>query len=264
MRGGRRYPAWLVAGLLSWLVTGAVAAAEWTARLDWQRRLELSTPVSGIIREVPVRPDQRVAKGDLLVGLDQRLFDARLDRARARLAKAREERDEAVRELERTQELFERTLLSVHDLQLAQIAATGAEADHSSAEMELAEAEIKLEYSRILAPFDARVVSVPAQSGETVVSRLQARTLVVVAPAGRMRARAWVDGEQLQGLSVGMAAEVAVGERSYPAEVSGVALEPGKGSDERPLYRLEVDFALPPDRVLRPQQAAKIRIEINK
>ena len=108
----------------------------------------------------------------------------------ARLAKAREERDEAVRELERTQELFERTLLSVHDLQLAQIAATGAEADHSSAEAELAEAEIKLEYSRILAPFDARVVSVPAQPGETVVSRLQARPLVVVAPAGRMRARA--------------------------------------------------------------------------
>lgn len=247
--------------LLSWLLASPSMAAEFTARLDWARRVELSTPVSGVIERVPVQAGQRVAAGDVLVELDQRLFQARLRRAKAELAKAKETRDEAVRELERTRELFDRTLLSVHDLQLAQIAATAAKADYRSAEASVTEAGLKLEYSQVRAPFDAWVVKVTAQQGETVVSRLEARTLVVVAPADRMRALAWVNQAQLEHISSGDPGEVVVAEDSYRGEVVSVALEPDKGNEESPLYRMDVLFELPQGKILRPQRAATIRID---
>lgn len=260
MNKGSRIPLPASLLLLSWLLASPSMAVEFAARLDWARRVELSTPVSGVIGQVLVQAGQRVAAGEVLVELDQRLFQAHLKRAQAELAKAKETRDEAVRELERTRELFDRTLLSVHDLQLAQIAAAAAKADYRSAEASVTEAGLELEYSQVQAPFDAWVVKVTVQQGETVVSRLEARTLVVVVPADRMRALAWLNQVQLEHISSGDPGEVVVAEDSYRGEVVAVALEPGKGDEDSPLYRMDVLFELPQGKILRPQQAATIRI----
>jgi RND family efflux transporter MFP subunit len=247
--------------LLAWLLTSSSMAAEYPARLDWERRVELSTPVSGVIAQVPVQTGQRVTAGEVLVELDQRLFQARLSRAEADLAKAQETRDEAMRELERTQELFDRTLLSEHDLQLAQIAAAAAQADQRSAEAAVTEAGLELEYSRIRSPFDAWVVKLAAQPGETVVNRLEARTLAVVVPADRMRALAWLNQAQLERIRGGVTGEVVVAGDSYRGETVTVALEPDKGSGESPLYRMDVLFKLPQGKILRPQRVATIKID---
>ena len=240
------------------------AAAGWTGevagRLEWDRRLELSTPVSGVVSAVPVQQGQRVAKGDLLVELDQRLFLARLAQAEALLEQARQNRDEAVRELERTRELFDRTLLAVHDRQLAEIGAANARAAFRSAEAELTQARLDLEYSRITAPFDAWVVQVTAVAGETVVSRLEAPTLAVVVPAGRMRARVLLDQAQIAPLQIGAAARVQVQGQDHPGTVVGLGLESEPGIAERPMYVLEVGFDTPADRLLRPGEPAQITL----
>jgi multidrug resistance efflux pump len=139
------------------------------------------------------------------------------------------------------------------------IALTAAEAAFGQAAAEVTEAEVNREYSRISAPFDALVLEVAAEAGETVVSRLQARTLVVLAPAGRMRASAWVAAETMDGIVDGAPAEVDVNGRSFSGQVAGIAMEPKPGSDVRPLYRVDVDFEVPAELLLRSGQAASIR-----
>jgi RND family efflux transporter MFP subunit len=250
-----------LSGLLALLLSTAAGALELSARVDWERRLELSTPVSGVIAATPVRMGQRVARGTVLLELDQRPFRARLARAEANLSRARENRAEARREVERTQELFDRTLLSVHDLQVAQIAGAEAEAEYRGAEADVTEAAYDLEYSRIQAPFDAWVLALPAQVGQTVVTRLEARPLVALAPVGRMRALGWADMAQLEGLSPGMAAQVVVDGTSYPGEITYLALEPKSDTADRPLYGVGVSFASDPQTLIRPGRTAVIRLE---
>jgi len=245
---------------LLWLgLLPALQAGEFPAHIDWERRLTLSTPVSGVVTRVAVRPGQRVEAGELLAELDQRLPRARLKGAEAGLEQARQDRDEARRELERTQDLFDRTLLSIHDLQVVQIAAAKAEARFSRAEAALTEAQVNLEYSRITAPFAALVLAVPVQEGETVVNRLQAEPLVVLAPAGRLRAEAWLQANQIEGLNPGDPAQVQVQGQPHAGSISAVEMEPRPDSGQAPRYRLEVQFQLLGDTLPRPGQSALIR-----
>jgi multidrug efflux system membrane fusion protein len=248
----------LVASLLSF--GGLTQAAEYPARVQWAERLVLSTPVSGAVTRVEVAAGQRVAAGDLLVELEQRMRRASLQQAGAELDMARQEHEEAQRELERTREMFDRTLLSVHDLQVAQIAAAGAQARFSKAEAAQTKARLQLEYSRVLAPYDARVVEVPVRTGQAVVNRFTAQPLVVLAPVGRMAAQASLERGQIAPLNVGDAARVRVGDAEYPGKVTQVGLEPETDPGRVLLYRLDVQFELPRDMLMRPGQSAQIEI----
>ena len=125
--------------LLALFFVAPAPALELEAELGWERRLELSTPVSGPVASVRVAPGERVEAGDLLLELDQRLYQARLDQARAGLEQARQNREEGRRDLERAEELYDRTVLSDHDLTLARISAAEAEAAHEEASAALTE-----------------------------------------------------------------------------------------------------------------------------
>lgn len=237
-------------------------AAEYPARLASAPPLQLSTPLSGVVSRVLVRPGQIVEQGALLLELDQRLIQARLKRARAELEKTRQDRDEALRELERTQEMYDRTLISQHDLQVTEITAASAEAAHQSAEAALEEAVLNREYSRLLAPFGARVESVSVQSGQTLVHRCQARALVTLIPEAYWLARADMQGADAGRPRPGGAASVTVGDAVFPAEIDAVSSLPGTESGAPVAgYRLVVRFSPPAGASLRAGQAASIRLD---
>ena len=92
------------------------------ATLQWGQRAELGTLVSGVVAEVPVRAGQSVNKGALLVTLDDRGFRARVQGAQAAVTRTGVRFEEAKREQERAIELYDRTVLSEHERQLAEIA----------------------------------------------------------------------------------------------------------------------------------------------
>jgi len=164
-------------GLIPVLLLGAVLPA---VAADGGRRITLSTPVSGVIRAIHVSGGERVRAGEALIELDDRTFRARVDRARAQLDKLRVVRDEARREHERTRELYNRRVISRHDLQLSEIAAAGSEADYTSARSELTEAEVALEYATVRAPVDGEVVEVLVNTGETVVNQQQVTPMLIL------------------------------------------------------------------------------------
>ena len=221
-----------------WLLSAAAAAETLDARLQWLQRVALGTPVSGVIAEVAAVLGQRVQKGGVLLQLDTRPLRARISGLEAeRIARA-DDRDEARRELDRTQELYERTLLADHDLTLAKIALASAEGALKTTEARLAQAQWELEYSQIRAPFDAWVVRRNAEPGQTVISNLQAEPLVVVARAGVMLARAMVDAGRVSTLKPGQTVTVSVAGRSYRGRLQHIGLEPT--ADGR--YPVDVQF----------------------
>lgn len=222
----------LLAGVAS------AAAEDLPARLHWLQRVPLGSPVSGVITEVDVVEGQRVMAQAILLRLDDIPLRARVAALEAERQARRNDRDEARRELARNQELYDRTLLAEHDLTLAKIARDAAEAALKTAEADLEQARWELDHSRLRAPFEAWVVRRRAEPGQTVVSRLQAEPLLVLARAGSMLAQARVDAVRLAGLHEGQPLTVRVARRDYPGHIQRLALE----ADAQGRYAVDVVF----------------------
>ena len=238
-----RLGTWLGALLL---MGGTAGASELAATLGWAQRAELGTLVSGVVSAVAVRPGQSVAAGEELLRLDDRGFRAQVAEAKAGVAQALVHYEEAERESRRADELYDRTVLSEHELQLAKIGFEEARAALQAARARSTQKELDLERSRILAPFDAVVLRVEVGPGQVVVSDLQSRPLVVVAERGRMVARALATVEQLAGLEAGKNLQVGVRGDWLDGRVSHMGLEPESGSGVDARYLLEVSVETTP------------------
>ena len=151
-------------GLLLGLFWAGMASAQ---------TLMLSVPGSGRVAEVAVSAGQEVRAGALLIQLDARAANALLAQRQAERDALREEQAEVQRELDRAEELFERTVLSVTDLQLARSAFAKVDAQYRAAEAAALRAEAELEDLRISAPGDGVVKSVLVAPGQVVVNRCQ-------------------------------------------------------------------------------------------
>jgi RND family efflux transporter MFP subunit len=232
--------------LLVLLWCAGASALELSAVTDWVRRLELGTVLpTAVVTEVRVRQGQQVSEGDTLVVLDDRLQKARVAEAAAVLEEARHDRDEGQRELERALDLYERTVLSQHELQVAQIAAARGEAAYQRASAALTEARLALEYTRLKAPFDALVLDVAARPGLRMVNGLRTQPLVTLAESGRIRVRGAATAEQLREMSVGDAAQVLADGSPMDARVVSLGLEPTDALAEgETRYAVEAELEL--------------------
>lgn len=245
-----------LASLALYVLATTAAAAEYPAVLDWSQRAVLSTPVSGVIDSVAASAGERVEAGQLLLQLDQRPFESVLRDAAAQTHKQALQRDEARRELERTRELYERTVISVHDLQLGEIAFAAAESDYASAAAALDAARLNLEYSTLQAPFGGLVLAVEVSAGMAIINTQQATPLVTLARDRPMHALAQLPAAALAGLAAGQAAAVTVNGRRIDGKVHHVAAEPGDSGQ----YTLTVSFD-PGDTPLHAGQPARIEIK---
>ena len=163
------------------LTSACIALSVLAATPAWAAdRVELTTRVSGVVEQVLVKPGQRVAKGDVLLRLGKTILQARMDEAAAEYARAEAEDADAKRELERAQDMFERTVSSTSELDAAtlrraraQAALAAAKARRTIAQQNLADADLK-------APFTGRIDGVPGGPGTVVTAECQPRTLVVL------------------------------------------------------------------------------------
>ncbi|WP_456379442.1 efflux RND transporter periplasmic adaptor subunit [Thiolapillus sp.] len=183
-----RYCTWLF--LL--LAMPLVMAEEYSVALEPGRQLTLGTLVSGVVGEVHVQPGQKVRQGELLLALDPREFQAQLTHAQAMVARANSLFAEALREENRARELYDRTLLSDHEMQKAQIGRLEAEAKKYGAAAELVQARLNLERSRITAPMDGWMQEVLAWKGQPLQNVLEIQPLLVLATADTLKFSLWL------------------------------------------------------------------------
>jgi multidrug efflux system membrane fusion protein len=240
-------------------LSALASAVEVNGELDWANRVTLSVPVSGIVTEVSVRPGEAVAAGQSLLSLDAREVQARVAHANSAVKKLVLHRAEAEREWERAQELFDRTVLSERELQLAEIGLNDADAAYQAAQAERVAAEVALECHSLKAPFAAWVLAVPVTPGQAIVNTQQATPLVTLAARDLMRVHANVDAVQTAALKTDAAVAVRVGEQRFDARIVHIGLEP-VGSQRPPQYPVEVEFKVPADTQLRAGQAAVLEL----
>ncbi len=107
------------------------------------KTVDLSFEVSGRLVQMDIVPGSEVSKGHLLATIDRQPFERRVDEQRTR-------RDQARRELDRIQRMFNQDLVSQSSLDSAKTAFELAEIDLQNAEQDLS-------YTRLTAPFDAQI-----------------------------------------------------------------------------------------------------------
>lgn len=214
-------------------------AAEYEARLAWHGNVSLSTPVSGVVTTVVAQAGQKVKKGDLLLQLDQEVFKAAMDYAEANLRYHERLNKEAKQELDRNLELYERTVLSNHELEAAHIVFDKNTAALKKAQKEFAQARFNLNYSSVTAPFDGVVLKVLAVVGQTVLTSQGVVPLLEFASSQNMVARFNVSSG-IGKVSLGKKVAVWVGKRKFKASITAVERD---ASSKTKGYRVEALFA---------------------
>jgi len=246
----------VLAGLLG-MAAMAAQAADVAATLQWSQRVELSPRVSGIVREVGVNVGDRVKKGQPLLALDAALYEARVAEGRAAVARFTEETAEAKRDLARTQELYDRTVISTSELDQGKLRHARAAAQLDGARARLRADQKNLADSVLRAPFDAVVVARLVEPGQSVAVGLQPQALLVLAKAGEMTARFKMSAEHIGGLKVGQAVTVIVGKQDYSATLKTLGLEAIREKGGA-VYEADAVFAV--KELLRAGTAATVKL----
>ncbi len=245
------------------LLSSYSQAQEFTASLQWSQRVELGFAVSGIIEKVFVNVGKKVKKGDALVQLDNDVFQANVNETKALFASAKEALNEAKRERDRALELYDRTVLSDHDLQVAKNNLTLARAEFEKVRARLIASQHELKYSTIRAPFDAVVLHRYAQPGQVIATQFRQDPLIVVAASNKMIAKFFVGEGKLSAIVKNKAVKIVVAGQSYAGKIIAIGLElvtaNSSLSGSQNGYPVEVEFSV--EKLLRAGRTAKVELE---
>lgn len=242
---------------ISLLAAQAALAADVPAVLQWSQRVELSTPVSGVVQSVNVNVGDTVKKGQTLLTLDAGAYQARVAETQAAIGRLREDAADAKRNLDRTQELYDRTVIATTELDAAKLRDARAKGMLAEAQARLRLEQKNVADSTVRAPFDGVVVARQVEPGQTVASGLQPQTLLVVARASEMLARMKLYDNQLAKLKVGQEVGVEVGGQSYAGRIKALGMEPVVAKDE---VTYPVDVVFPVKEQLRAGTPAKVKL----
>lgn len=216
--------------------------AAWNGVVDWSQRTELSTTLTGMVTHVPVKRGDRVKKGQLLLQLEQGAIKARLSQRQAEMKHRELMRAEAGKELERAEELYARTLLADHDLDVAKIAYAEADAAYQAGRAEYLQAKEDLDNSTLSAPFDGVVLARHIQPGQAVISRCEAKSLLTLASSTQLQIRIFVEADKVEGLRHQDSVTVEVAGERYKGKVEGIGLGP-ETAKESARYPVDVQFS---------------------
>ncbi len=220
--------------------------------------LELNAGVAGVVQFIAVKPGQRVARGDLLIRLDDRPHQARLVQARARAEQLKPSLQTAELEFERAQELYDRDSLSSVALQKAESRLADARGAYKTALAAQQLAEYELSLTRIRAPITARVLSLSVGEGQYVNPGSDLSPLLTLAQTRSMLAVSILGSEQWDDRMVGRSAKVIYRGQAFDGQVVSIGLrriQSGAG-----LSGYEIRVAFDTDRLIPADMPVSIEI----
>jgi multidrug resistance efflux pump len=156
-----------IAAVLTWLMWTTYLGTPWTR--DGRVRVYVVTmapQVAGIITELPVKDDQLVHKGDLLMLIDPTNYKIAVEVAQAVVDQTKALADNAQVEAERRQKLGD--WASEEERQTFMSRAMAAQASHQQAVANLEQAQVNLKRTRIESPVNGYVTNLQAQLGDYV------------------------------------------------------------------------------------------------
>lgn len=214
-----------------------------TGSLAAWREVQVGSELGGQrIQQVAVELGQRVRKGQLLAQLQSASVAADLAASRAGLLEAEASAREAVSTAARLKTLAGTDAVSAQQLEQAQAAAAGAEARAAAAKARVQADELRLSYTRIVAPVDGVVSSKEAVEGALPQA---GQTLFTLIRDGRLEWRAEVPASELAQLQAGQKVRVLPAGGAQPLEGKVRVVAPTVDATTR-LGRVLVDLGAGP------------------
>lgn len=211
-----------------------------TGSLAAWREVQVGSELGGQrIQQVSVELGQRVRKGQLLAQLQSAGVAADLAASRAGLLEAEATAREAVSTAARLKTLAGTDAVSAQQLEQAQAAAAGAEARAAAARARVQADELRLSYTRIVAPVDGIVSSKEAVEGALPQA---GQLLFSLIRDGRLEWRAEVPASELAQLQAGQKVRVLPAGGTQPLEGKVRVVAPTVDATTR-LGRVLVDLS---------------------
>jgi len=224
-----------------------------------ERYISIGVRVPGRIDVYEVQEGDFVHKGDVLVRLDNRDYQAALRKVEANLELAQANLVLKRKQLARTRELHEQELIATQNLDVAENELAVAQAIVHQAEAEVASAHVNLDYTKLTAPTDGIVLAKLKEVGEIAVPGgfAGAGDLIRIANLSDLRGEVDINEVDFRRVRMGQQAEVvpdAYPDRKYPAQV--VKIYP-QANRQKGTLKVEVKLAKT-DEYLRPDMSIRI------
>jgi HlyD family secretion protein len=261
-------------------ITQVVTAS---GRIQPETMVKINAEVSGEIIALPFKEGQKVRRGDLVVRIKPDQYQAQVDRVEAALTSARASlalqtanAEKATLEWKRSQELYDRKLISEQECLSARISREIARAQCESAQAGVAQAQASLKEAMenlsktlIYSPMDGILSQLKSEVGERVSgsSFTQGTEIMTIADLSQMEARVDVGETDIVQIALGQNVKVEVDsypERKFQGVVSEIANSgktKGMGSqDEVTSFEVKIRI-LDKDVTLRPGMSMTADIE---
>ncbi len=139
--------------------------------------VDVSSQISGQIKEVKVDYNDTVTKGAVLARIDAATYESRLRQAQANFASVSANNTLVRLNTDRTRELRTKNLVSQQELDQANAQLAQSEAQLLTAKAAVEDAQVNLDRCTIYAPIDGTVLDRQAEVGKMVAASLNAPTL---------------------------------------------------------------------------------------
>jgi HlyD family secretion protein len=211
-----------------------------TGSVQPTEQVDISSELSGTVRDVNVDYNSEVKSGEVLAVLDTNKLEADVKSTRAKLDSAKANVVKANADLESAQSSFERirnlvqsnvsTQQSLEDARYKLDSAVAAkeisEAAVLSAEADLQLAEVNLAKAKIVSPINGVILTRSVDPGATVAASLSAPVLFVIGgDLRKMELQVDVDEADVGQIAVGQKATFTVDaypDRTFPAEIKQI------------------------------------------
>jgi len=203
--------------------------------------VKISANVSGEIVGLPVVEGQRVSKGDLLVQIEPKQYEAQLrqsqagyDAAVASMKLEESGAREAQLVYERQKAMFDKKLTSkeIYDAARTRYESTQAALDAARSRVQQAKAEVdrateSLSYTTIRSPIDGSVTDLRSELGEIVMGSLnyQASVIMVVSDLSEIEVQVEVDETDVDQVALGQSAKIkldAMPDTNYAGKITEI------------------------------------------
>ena len=201
-------------------------ATDYDATIEFPPPYELSLPVSGVIKTLKVTAGQRISKGDEILALDSTPFRSAITYAQSRITVQQTVLTESQRDFKQQQELYDRTVLALVELENAELRVKRDRAALDVAQAQLADAEYAFSYSKLVAPFDALVLSVHANQGQSINNALQSKSLILLVRQGHYQARFLVSIDDLEKIKIDQPVTVKSMGKQYQGKITSINYQP--------------------------------------
>jgi membrane fusion protein (multidrug efflux system) len=142
--------------------------SEFIGRTEAFQLVELRARVQGFLEQVNFVEGGDVQAGDVLFRIDPREFAAAVEVAEAEVARAEATLEKETKDLERARTLIQRGNISKSTLDEREAATLRAKADLQAAKAALAQAQLNLDYTEIVAPNSGRIGTASYDEGNLV------------------------------------------------------------------------------------------------